>query len=423
VNFTDVRKTVAANSSRLWQTTSRFLGIGGHAGAETPMTLTRRRLATLVAATVVVSVVATVLASLLIRSPAEVAARAGAPDPTPILVPAEMRKIETKVVTRATGKYGSPRDVVLVKSGMKAGARTVTSLPQVGAALDEGAVMLSVSGRPLFVFRGDQPAYRDLGPGMRGTDVAELEQALVRLHLNPGTVDDTFDLATGRAVMELYRRAGFRPLVASRAELRVAEPIEANLVVDGFSTGGPQIPSDEMYFSPTVPVRVAEVKTRIGIEPVDVLCTVTDSTVSVDGALTLDEARLVKLGKPVSIDEPALGIAAHGTVTEVADRPGTKGVDGFHVYVSASVDQPPPTLVGASVRLTVPVSSTQGPVLAVPSGAVYLEPDGTSSVRRSVNGDAEVVHVQPGVSSDGYVAVTGGDLKPGDLVMVGTGAR
>jgi hypothetical protein len=404
---------------------SEYLGLSGEGGADSPMALTRRKLATLVGGVIVLSVVATLLASMLIRSPAEVAARTAAPAATTILVPAEMRKIETKVVTRATGKYGSPRDLILVKSPLKVGPRAVTSLPEVGAKLDEGSVVMTVSGRPVFLFRGAQPSYRDLGPGVRGPDVLQLEQALVRLGLNPGPVDDLYDMRTGRAVLELYRRAGIRPYIASVAELRVAEPIEANLLVDGFSTGGPQMPSDEMIFMPNVPLRVSEVKTHIGAEPVDSLLVTTDSTVTADGALTVDEARLVKPGMEIRIDEPTLGISARGTVKEVAERPGTKGVDGFHVFVSAAVDNPPPTLVGSSVRMSIPVSSTQGEVLAAPVSAVYLQPDGTSSVRRSVNGQVQVLPVTPGVSSEGYVAVTapGSDLKAGDLLVAGTESR
>lgn len=404
---------------------SEYLGISGEGGADSPMTLTRRKLATVVGGVIVLSVVATLLATMLIRSPAEVAARTAAPEPTTILVPAEMRKIETKVVTRATGKYGSPRDLILVKSPLKAGPRAVTSLPEVGAKLEEGSVVMTVSGRPVFLFQGAQPSYRDLGPGVRGPDVLQLEQALVRVGLNPGPVDDLYDLQTGRAVMALYRRAGISPFIASVAELRVAEPIEANMLVDGFSTGGPQMPSDEMIFMPNLPLRVSEVKTHIGAEPVDSLLVTTDSTVTADGALTIDEARLVKPGMEMRIDEPTLGITAHGTVKEVAERPGTKGVDGFHVFVSAAVADPPPTLVGSSVRMSIPVSSTEGKVLAVPVSAVFLQPDGTSSVRRSVNGEVQILPVTPGVSSEGYVAVTapGGELKAGDLLVAGTERR
>jgi hypothetical protein len=31
--------------------------------------------------------------------------------------------------------------------------------------------VLTISGRPTFLLDGVQPAYRDLGPGMSGTDV------------------------------------------------------------------------------------------------------------------------------------------------------------------------------------------------------------------------------------------------------------
>jgi hypothetical protein len=284
---------------------------------------------------------------------------------------------------------------------------------------------MTISGRPVFLVRGDQPSYRDLGPAIRGRDVAQLEQALVRLGLDPGPVDDWYDLTTARAVRALYERSGFPVLNASRLQLRTTEPVETKLLDDGYSTGGVQVASDEAVFLPNLPLRVSEIKTKLGIEPTEALLTITDSTVSVDGGLTLDEARLVKTGMEIRVDEPALGIATRGTVTEVADRPGTKGVDSFHVYFAASVENAPQSLVGSSVRLTIPISSTQGPVLAVPVSAVYLEPDGKSSVRRSVNDDVEVIPVQPGVSSDGYVAVTSADgaLKAGDMVLVGTGPR
>jgi multidrug efflux pump subunit AcrA (membrane-fusion protein) len=130
----------------------------------------------------------------------------------------------------------------------------------------------------------------------------------------------------------------------------------------------------------------------------------------------------VQTGMEVMIDEPALGISARGTVGRVADRPGTDGADGFHVFFETVVNDPPPTLVGASVRLTVPVRTTGEPVLAVPLSAVSLGPDGSSRVQRSVNGRLELVPVELGVSGDGYVAVTSrsGPLVEGDLVVIGT---
>lgn len=149
--------------------------------------------------------------------------------------------------------------------------------------------------------------------------------------------------------------------------------------------------------------------------------TVTDATVAVDGSLRLEESALVEPGMTVRIEEPDLGIAATGVVSRVADAPGTNGVDGFHVYFEVVVAEPPANLVGASVRLTVPVESTGAQVLAVPVSALSLAPDGSSRVQIERAGVLEFVRVEPGLSADGFVAVTplGGGLEAGDLVVIG----
>jgi peptidoglycan hydrolase-like protein with peptidoglycan-binding domain len=386
------------------------------------MNLTRRKLGLVVLVAVVVSSVATAVASALIRSPAEVAARTAPPEPTPILVAADERVISVKVVSRGTGRFGSPEEITLTRSALKTGPQVVTSLPDPGAELGEGAELLTVSGRPVFLLGGERPSYRDIGPGVRGPDVEQLEAALDRLGLRPGTVDDRYDVATGRAVRELYRRAGFEPMMATAPQLDAVRPVEAGLVAGGRAASGIQLPADEVVFVPTPQVRVTEVKAGLGAEPSGSLLTVTDAEVAVDGALTREEAQLVKPGMPVTIDEPALGITAGGTVQSVADQPGTDGADGFHVFFSTAVADPPPTLVGSSVRLTIAVTSTSKAVLAVPISAVSLAPDGSPRVQRSVNGRLEFLPVTPGVSGDGYVAVVGGALAPGDLVVIGVEA-
>lgn len=384
------------------------------------MQLTRRRLALVVVCAVVLSSAATVLATVLIRSPAEIAARSAPPVPTPILAPVEQRVLSTTVVSRGTARFGSPQQVALAPSALKTGHRVVTSVPAAGSEVAEGAVLLTVSGRPVFALGGEQPSYRDLGPGVSGPDVEQLEQALRRIGLRPGAVDGRYDGATGSAVAALYRRAGSVAMSATAAQLDAVRPLEAELVPGSRAGAGVQLPADEVVFLPTVPVRLSEVTVGVGGVPDGPLLTVTDSTVTIDGSLTIDEARLVAAGMPVTIDEPALGITTTGRVARVADRPGTDGADAFHVFFSTAVDDPPPTLVGASVRLTVPVSSTGSAVLAVPVGAVSLAPDGSSRVERSVDGRQEFVTVEPGVSADGYVQV-GGPLTAGDQVVVGVG--
>ena len=108
----------------------------------------------------------------------------------------------------------------------------------------------------------------------------------------------------------------------------------------------------------------------------------------------------------------------------VATTPGTRGVDGFHVYFETRVDKTHASkLDRVSVRLTIPIKTTQGAVTAVPVSAVSLAADGTSriQVESKDKGVFEYVSVTPGLSAGGYVEVTApmAKLAPGQLVVVG----
>jgi hypothetical protein len=245
--------------------------------------------------------------------------------------------------------------------------------------------------------------------------------ALRRLGLRPGSVDGYYDYATAQAVATLYRKHGFDPVVATTAQLAAVQPRESTLVRGARAVGGTQFPSDELVFVPSTPLRVAKVTAKPGSGPKGPLLTVSNSIVSVEGALPVEQAGLIKTGADVFIDEPALGIKTQGKISRIATQPGTGGADGFHVAFSVSVPKPPPSLVGASVRLTVPIESTKKSTLAVPVAALSLGADGASRVQRSVGGVINPVRVEPGLSADGYVAVIplDGDLAVGDLVVVG----
>ena len=376
----------------------------------------------LVVAAVIVSSVTTWIAKEWIRSPAEIAAQTAPPAAAPILVPVVEQVLATKVVTRGTGRYGSPREVTVTSSGLKTGPRVVTSLPSVGSEISEGDVLMTISGRPVFVLEGTQPSYRDLGPGMSGKDVEQLEKSLERIGLDPGQVDTLYDAATEGAIEELYRRHGFQPVVATDAQLAAARPLEAELVEGGSPSSGVQLPADEVIFVPTTPLRVSALPAGVGESPSGPLVTVTSSDVVVDGFVPVEQAGLIQKGAEVLIDEPDLGISAPGRVTLVAERPGTHGADGFHVYFRVAVEGDDPAgVIGSSLRLTIPVDSTGSAELTVPLSAVSLGPDGGSRVQRSSGEGFEVVPVRTGLSADGYVSVTPleGVLADGDLVVVG----
>lgn len=383
--------------------------------------MSRRNLLVVLIGAVFVAAVATWVGVTQIRSPAEVAARTAPPAPSPILVRVVERALSTRIVTRGTAHFGSPQKVVVTPSLLKSGPSVVTSLLTRGT-VSSGDVLATVSGRPVFVLVGDVPSYRDLGPGMSGPDVRQLERSLRRLGLAPGRVDGLYDGSTAAAVTELYRKHGFSPIVADETTLTGARPDQAAIVEGAFAEPGVQLPSDEVVFVPTTPLRVTSLPVPVGSPLRGPLATVTGSQVVIDGLVRVEQASLVREGAEVAVDEPSLGIDTTGRVSSVAGRPGTRGADGFHVAFQVNVgEKSPPALVGASVRLTIPIRSTRTARLTVPVTAVSLGPDGGSRVEKWVRGEVEFVSVRTGFSADGLVTVTptSGGLSAGDQVVVG----
>jgi hypothetical protein len=188
---------------------------------------------------------------------------------------------------------------------------------------------------------------------------------------------------------------------------------------------GVQLPSDEVVFVTGAPLRVTQLHVRPGDTTNGPLATVTDSDVVIDGYVRVEQADRLRPGARVLVDEPALGIDTTGRVASIASRPGTHGADGFHVFFRVAVPRPPDALVGASVRLEVPIRSTPEAGITVPVTAVTLGADGGARVQKAVGERFELVRVQTGFSADGYVAVDplSGRLEAGDRVVVGIERR
>jgi hypothetical protein len=539
-----------------------------------------------------------------IQSPAEMAARTAAPEASSILVPVESRVLSSDVVTRGSVRFGLPQSISIAPSTVKGGAGLISSLPRPNMQFKEGEVIMSASGRPVFVLRGAAPAFRDMSPGTSGSDVQQLEEALARLGFDPGPVDGNYDQKTSLAVERLYQKAGWdafgptrdqraavaalerdwsdaarsrlaaetardtalkavaaaravaeqnvrqatidsamrfgtgrhpadartgksllveteraratysaaiadadiktqvadRALVvldprqtemtraAAEAKLRVARSAqrkarleaeiaienatrEANLAGERIKAAegavkaarlegersmraaqeqqtlaefdvkvateryerldrelataraklGVQVPADEVVFLPSLPIRVHEVTASVAGSASGAVMSGTDNELSIDSQLPIEAAPLVKPGMKVAVDEQALGIKANGVVETVATTPGTRGVDGYHFYLGVKVESTPVALAGFSVRLSIPIETTKGPVIAVPTSAVSLAADGTSRVLVDRDGRQEYVTVQPGLSTGGYVEVNASDgrLAPGQMVVVG----
>jgi peptidoglycan hydrolase-like protein with peptidoglycan-binding domain len=469
-----------------------------------------------------------------IVSPAEAAARTAPPTASPILVPVEERVLSSEVVTRGTARFGLPQPIAVPPSTLKANTSgLITTLPVVNKQFNEGDVLLTTSGRPVFVLQGATPAYRDIVPGSSGPDVRQLQEALKRMGFDPGTIDGTYSEKTSEAVKAWYEKAGVEPfgptpeqqlnlqtltvaagdakkaqLAASKASAnadlavkaakakatqayktasadvavkisdrallaldpralqtavaaadanlelaraavraaeldgevlyRTAQDAKAVADFDAILTAervaqtteqleaakkkiGFQVPLDEIVFLPALPVRVDQVTGVVGSAASGPVLAVTDNQTMIDSSLPLESAPLVKPGMEVVIDEPIMGINTKGVVERVAETPGTNGADGYHIYFLVRVGEAPQPMQGFSLRLTIPIKSTEGAVTTVPLSAVSLGADGASRIQIQRNGKLEYMPVTPGMAADGFVEVQpiNGDLAAGQLVVVG----
>ncbi len=225
-------------------------------------------------------------------------------------------------------------------------------------------------------------------------------------------------------------RGGDLALARQQLESAEANATRANdEVAELEGKTGTAIPANEVLFFPSLPLRIDDSRLNRG-DPVNgAVMTVTTSRLAVDGGLDVADAKLTKVGAVVEIEASDFNVTLKGRITELADTPGTKGVDGDKVFIEVTPDAGPQAdaaeLNGASVKLTIPVKSSGTAVLAVPVAALSVASNGTSRVE--VEDDpakpTRFVTVTPGLAAEGLVAVSpvaGSVLNEGDLVVVGS---
>lgn len=440
------------------------------------------RLKLLVGGLLAVAVVAVgtwMVAAQTMRTPAQVAADTEPPEPGLVTAPVKRTTITAEITTRGTVVFDEPTALTLTGQpdvGTDVHQTVVTDLPEPGAEIAEGDVALGVAGRPVLVLAGRLPTYRDLGPGASGDDVAQLQAGLRRLGYDIGEVDGHYGPATEAAVEAWYADAGYEPpslppedrqrleqaeearegaadqfdeahqqLHEARAdgdEPRIRqvradedaararlEEATAELAAVRAETGT-KMPAAELEFVDELPRRVDSVNVELGEEASGELLTLTEGEVVVESDLDLEEAELIDEGASVTIvtDE---GDQLAGTVAGL-DEDSDDNVAGL---VVTTEDDAATELVNTSVRLDVPVESTEGEVLAVPVAALSAGGDGEPRVEvvhddadvvsaqdaGTDRSDTEIVTVEPGLTADGLAEVepVDGALTEGDQVVVG----
>ena len=154
------------------------------------------------ALTVVVGVVA-FLIGRGVSTPAQQAARAKAPAASVLTAPVVLTHARTTVVLRGTLtdggaiSVGVPGDL----SGDLAVVTAVATAP--GAQVADGSLIAAVAGRPVFVMRGQIPAYSAMSYGSTGIEVNELQAGLEAAGFSVGfDTAGTYGAGTAAAVAD-----------------------------------------------------------------------------------------------------------------------------------------------------------------------------------------------------------------------------
>ncbi|WP_427887361.1 peptidoglycan-binding protein [Kribbella sp. GL6] len=423
----------------------------------------RRRVLVGVAGVAVVSLGIGVAAGSRISSPEDAAAKTAPPAASQITVPVAKKLLSSKVVGRGDASFDGAVNIRVETSGLTTPAIVTGKVPTVGSTITEGKALLEITGRPVIGLAGVLPMYRTLSPGSKGPDVLQLEQTLDRLGYNPGTVDDEYTLSTSAAVEKLYENAGYDPpapedrltqavdqakkqVDAAKKQLRLAQSqlkaakdakakdtsVQQGAVDDAqqnlsdaeqartdaeFKAGTP-LPVSEVVYVKTLPRRVDDVKVERGGTVNGVVMSASGASLVVTLKVDAETAQRLKAGMAAALE------LSDGTSVASKVRRVTKNGAQYDVVVApnALTGAQLALLRDANVRVTIPVKSTSGKVLAVPVAALSSGSDGASRVEVLRNGQVELVPVTVGLSADGFAQVTPkGDAKlsEGDQVVVG----
>jgi len=181
----------------------------------------RRRLLTLAGLIGIVGVAASAwLVGSRVQSPEQAAARAGAPTPSLVTAPVELRVLSSTVITRAEVVPAAATSVQAptldVQGQANSGIVTAVFVER-GDNVGPGERVIEVAGRPVFAFTGATPAYRAMRPGMTGADIVQLQAGLVAVGCQAGA-SGVYDDATKACVENLFADAGYVAMRSSDTE-------------------------------------------------------------------------------------------------------------------------------------------------------------------------------------------------------------
>ncbi|QDY75585.1 peptidoglycan-binding protein [Streptomyces qinzhouensis] len=271
---------------------------------------------------------------------------------------------------------------------------TVTVAAREGARVGRGQALYELNDKPVSLLYGPVPAFREMKPGDRGSDVLQLERNLVTLGLGAGIyVDPRYDEATAAAVKEWQKSLNRTPTGRVGKGDVVFQPGEVT-VVRADAALADQVGPD----TPVLTVASTRPVVRARLEQTDVSLTAPGTRVEV--TLPGGTVRRGKVAGTVRPDQTGPGTPENSITVEIALDGGASGVSREDAEKSASV------------RF---VSESRENVLTVPVEAIVAlrGTDGGYGLQLVEGGTSRMVRVETGMTADGRIEVSGPLVKEG----------
>jgi hypothetical protein len=285
------------------------------------------------------------------------------------------------------------------------GGGTLTRLPPAGQVIRQGQALYRVdNGSPVALLYGSVPAWRNLGEGVTGADVSQLNHDLVAL---------------GDAARSEISAAGWDYFSWETAY--GVQKLEEHL---GVSSPPGSLPLGQVVFEPAA-LRVATVTGSLGGPASGPVLTATSDRHVVAIALDASQQTEVKAGDRVTVTLPD-GTTTPGVVSavgKVATTATSGSGQGTNTTIPVQVKLTDPGAAGRLDQAPVTVNITTATArnaLAVPVTALLAQSSGGYDVEVVGLGNTRrYVPVRPGISdtASGLVQVTGA-LAPGQRVVV-----
>jgi peptidoglycan hydrolase-like protein with peptidoglycan-binding domain len=302
---------------------------------------------------------------------------------------AEVTKVDLAERKTSTGQLGYGAEQAL--TGKRGG--TITWLPAQGAVFERGAVVYHVDARPVVLFNGELPMYRDVGPGVTdGPDVRLIEQNLADLGFGGfGKPNEKFTAATENAIKRWQKSL---------------KQEQTGIVTMG-----------DVVVTPG-PVRASSITATLGADGAGEVLKYTPTTRAVTVELDAEEQDLAAPGTKVALTVG--GQQVTGTVTGLTPKPADEQDPSSKAGFTASIAIDDLAAIGAvdsgSVEVVFTTGAREG-VLAVPVGALLALAEGGYAVEVVEGGKRRLIAVTTGLFANDLVEVSGEGLRAGLKVV------